>query len=146
METELMTAPLATSDTPAPGLPLVVQVGFAGSRALFDERTHPQVRVDDFSDAMLVDLKERLRALPSQLGLSERHFICGLSQLAIGADTIFTRALLELNWPQRFFLPQNRDDFLAAVGSDGKPDFDARQRDAARTLFESPHAIQERVV
>jgi hypothetical protein len=147
METELMTGSLATSEAPvAPGVPLVVQLGFAGSRTLFDERAHPQVRVEDFADALLIDLKKRLRDLPSQLGLSDRHFLCGLSQLAVGADTIFTRALLDLNWPQRFFLPQNREDFIAGVGSEGKPDFDARQRDTARTLFGSSHAIQERVV
>ncbi len=90
-------------------------------------------------------LTERLRRLPDELGLGQRHFVCGVSSLAAGADTLFTRACRELGWPQRVFLPQPREDFLAATGSAG-PDFPPDQRAEARALFESPHVIQERVL
>lgn len=128
-----------------PGLPVVVQLGFAGSRFLFDVKKHPTVDMVKFHDAVRQHLVARLKAMHTELGLGERRFFCGLSQLAIGADTIFTQALQELSWPQRFFLPQLREDFLAAKGSDGTPDFTDPQRDAARKLFDSPHVIQERI-
>jgi hypothetical protein len=128
------------------GLPLVVQLGFAGSRFLFDRSAHPQVNEAKFHDAVEAWVTKRLGQLSSELGLKDCHFFCGISQLAIGADTIFTRACQTLQWRQRLFLPQNHEDFLAARGTTGTPDFDASQQATARQLLASPHLIQERVV
>jgi hypothetical protein len=128
------------------GLPLVVQLGFAGSRNLFKQKDHPQVDALAFEKAVQHHLSNRLARLLPQLGLGERHFFCGLSQLAIGADTIFTRACQELGWPQRLLLPQHVEDFLHAVGAKGTADFTEPQRDIARELFASPHVIEKRVV
>lgn len=134
------------SSPAAPGLPVVVQLSFAGSRILLDSKSHPGVDEALFHDAVRRHLTERLRALPAELGLSDRHFVCGLSQLAIGADTLFTRACRDLSWTQRLLLPQHREDFLSAAGADGTPDFTDGQRQAARELLASPHVIQELVV
>jgi hypothetical protein len=127
-------------------VPLAVQIAFSGSRFLFDEKAHPNVDPAPFYAALQRYLTERLRILPQELGLDDRHFLCGLSQLGVGADTLFSRACATLNMPQRVLLPQQREDFLAAVGSDGAPDFTDEQRIAARKLFDSAHVIEERVV
>jgi hypothetical protein len=127
-------------------LPLVLQLGFAGNRHLLDRAAHPDADPARFEAALQPLLTDRLRRLPAELGLTHRHFVCGLSSLAIGADTLFARACAELGWPRRVFLPQQREDFLAATGSDGTPDFTPEQRVVARQLFASPHIIQERVV
>jgi hypothetical protein len=129
-----------------PGVPLVVQVGFAGSRVLLNPNAPANVDAAGFHDAVQRRLTTRLGQLRAELGLTDRHFFCGLSQLAIGADTLFTRTCADLNWPQRFFLPQQREDFLNAAGSSGTPDFTPGQREVARALFDSPHVVQERVV
>jgi hypothetical protein len=136
----------AFSESPTGPLPLAVQVAFSGSRFLLDEKAHPSVDAAAFYAHIQQYLTERLRGLPQELGLDARHFLCGLSQLAVGADTLFSRACEALNIPQRLFLPQQREDFLAAVGSDGVPDFTVEQRIAARKLFDSAHVIEERVV
>lgn len=139
-----MSASTISDASSVPGVPLVVQLGFAGSRVLFDPKA--PVAAPEFNDAVQQHLTERLRGLRGELGLTDRHFFCGLSQLAIGADTLFTRACQELHWPQRLLLPQQREDYLDAVGSKGTPDFDPQQKEVARGLFDSPHIIQERVV
>jgi hypothetical protein len=128
-----------------PGLPLVVQVGFAGSRRLFDLEAHPEVDAADFEAALQAGLRDRLSRLALELGLGDKHFLCGISQVAIGADTLFTRTCAELGILQRIFLPQPREDYLLAEGSDG-PDFSEEQRETARGMLSSPHIIQERVV
>lgn len=120
------------------GLPLVVQLGFAGARRLLDDPT--------LEGAVETRLVERLRRLPEELGLTDRHFFCGISQIAIGADTAFTRACATLQWPQRILLPQPVEDYLGAVGADGVPDFSEQQRSVARRLLGSDHIIQTRVV
>jgi hypothetical protein len=128
------------------GLPLVVQLSFAGSRYLFDAEAYPDIDAEQFHAAVRQHLSERLGRLPVELGLRDRHFFCAHSQLAIGADTLFTQACRDLHWPQRFLLPQQREDFLNAKGAGGKADFDDAQQQQARELFNSPHVIQERVV
>jgi hypothetical protein len=91
-------------------------------------------------------LTERLRNLPRELGIqAHSHFLCGISQIAIGADHAFTRACQELGIPQRISLPQPSDVYLAAEGSQG-PDFDPQQKREAEALLASPHIIQETVV
>jgi hypothetical protein len=130
----------------ADALPLVVHVGFAGSRFLFDRRDHPKVDADAFERAVQAELVKHLRALPGTLHLTPRHRLCGVSQVAIGADTAFTRACAELGLDQRVLLPESREAYLAAVGTDGTPDFDGRAREAARELLAGAHIIEERVV
>jgi hypothetical protein len=135
-----MNAPPNTN--PTPPLPLVVQVAFAGPRHLAPPPA--LAGSDSFPIALERCLKERLYWLPADLGLSERHEICGVSSLAIGGDLAFTRACQSLNWRQRVFLPQAREDFFAALGSRG-PDFSPEQAQAARELLANPHVIEERV-
>lgn len=115
--------------------PLVVQVGFAGSRKIPAE----------FEAEIRKQLAEVLAGLRSSLNLKPWHFLCGISQLAIGADTLFTQVCQFSGIPQRIFLPQHRDEFLNAIGSEG-PDFSETQKQSALTLLNSPHIIQERVV
>jgi hypothetical protein len=130
--------------TVSPTLPLVVQVGFAGSRFLFGP-ARADAAVASALEAQLQDLlTERLRSLPDELGLSPRHLLCGVSQVAIGADTLFSRACQRLGWPQRVLLPQASEAFLNA-GDPGNPDFTADERAAARALLASPHVVEVRV-
>lgn len=77
--------------------------------------------------------------------MQSHHFLCGISALAIGADSLFTEACTRLQIPQRIFLPQPCDVFLEAIGSGG-PDFTAEQKVEAERLLALPHIIQERVV
>lgn len=128
-----------------PGLPLVVQLGFAGSRFLFDAKAHPDIDAADFNRLVQAHLQQCLSNLPEQLNLSDKHFFCGLSQLAVGGDTLFSQACRDLKWPQRLLLPQQRSDFLAACGDSGSPDFSEAQRAEAEALFASPHIIDEHV-
>lgn len=136
---------MITGDDTLP-IPLVVQLGFAGSRNLFDATDVPNaIGPDEFEGKVCQELTEFIRHLPSVLGLSPRHFLCCISQIAIGGDTVFTRACQSLGIPQRIFLPQHFDEYLNASG--GKvPDFSPTQKHAARDLLASPHVIQEQVV
>jgi hypothetical protein len=126
-----------------PSLRLVVQLGFAGSRVLVPTDWDPSL-VAKFEDALVQALTARLNALRRDLGLTA-HFFCGISQIAVGGDTVFTRACAESNMVQRIFLPQHRDDFLNARGDSGA-DFSPAQQAAARELLARPHIIQECVV
>ena len=133
------------SAAPAAPLPVVLQLGFAGSRRLLDPAL--ALTADEaarFEAEVQQHLVAALRELPRELELSPRHFIVGVSQLAVGADTLFTHALAELGWQQRLLLPQARADFLAAVGSRG-PDFTPAEKLVASALFASPHIVEETV-
>lgn len=132
-----------TSTSPStPAIPLVVQVAFAGKRRLLDPADHPTVDPAAFRAALGALLTERMRRLPSELGLSTQHEVCALSSLAAGGDLLFTQTCQQLGWRQRIFLPQAREAFLAASGSDG-PDFVSSDASEARRLLESPHVIEE---
>lgn len=130
-------------------LPCVVQLGFAGSRQLFPEgagdpgeRALCEAAVEDY-------LVGRMGRLRDELGLRANHFFVGISQIACGADTLFARACLRgvpQPIPQRFFLPQPRELFLSAAGSNGTPDFTPLERAEAERLLAERHVIQERVV
>jgi hypothetical protein len=134
-----------TMKTPSQGLRCVVQVGFAGSRQLVKPAPEPAAAAE--IDAVIrAHLITQLCNLPKELKLGTGHFLCGISQVAVGADTLFCEACRELDIPQRIFLSQHGDDYLAAVNSEGVPDFDPREREKARQLLDSPHVIQERVV
>jgi hypothetical protein len=120
----------------------VVQLGFAGSRQLLETTAD--------ADALHAEIREylteRLDRLGTDLHLAKSHFLCGLSSLAAGADTLFTLACQKRGMPQRIFLPQAREEFLNAVSADGTPDFTEKERATARGLLDSPHVIYEQVV
>lgn len=126
----------------------VVQVGFAGSRRLFDASIGVEIQAN-LEQQLQSLLMERLKSLSlptAPLMLGPQHFLCTISQLAVGADTLLTRACKSLDIPQRLFLPQHPQEFLAASNSDGIADFNDVQRAEAEALIESPHIIQVRVV
>jgi hypothetical protein len=127
-------------------LPLAVRLGFAGSRSLFDPSAHPDLDEGDFHAALEAKFRARLARLHAELGLGERYFLCGVSQVAIGGDTIFAEACAALKIPLRVFLPEHREAYLAATGSNGTPDFSPAQRAVALKLLNDPNVIQERVV
>ena len=134
------------ASTVPPNIPLVVQLGFAGARFLLGKNEQPGVDEAEFLAQVEEHLCGVLRTLPGTLGLSGMHFLCGISQIAIGADTVFTRACAKLEITQRIFLPEHRDAFFAAQSASGERDFTAAQADAARVLLDSPRIIEERVV
>lgn len=126
-------------------LPLVVQLGFAGSRMLLDPKASAGMDAARFHAEIETWLAGRVERLHGELGLGARHFFCGISQVAIGADTIFCRVCRTLGIPQRVFLPQHRDEYLRAVGSEGKPDFSPAQRAESEQILASPQVIQAHV-
>ena len=133
------------ADPTVPPLPLVVQLGFAGTRSLYDSADH---RVSDpmaFKQSVGTQLTTILARLPAELGLSSRHFFCGISQIAVGGDTAFTEACAALGIRQRIFLPQPLDEYLHA-GESKDADFSPAQQAEARDLAQLPHIIQQRVV
>jgi hypothetical protein len=134
----------AAPDTVPPTLPIVVQVGFAGSRFLFGPGRLPadveRMLQGEVRDALV----GRLAELPAHLGLAPQHVLCGVSQLAIGADTVFTEACRALGLPQRVLLPQPLAAFLAG-GDAGDPDFTPAEQDAARALLATAHIAELRV-
>jgi hypothetical protein len=127
-----------------PTLPIVVQVGFAGSRRLFATPDPGVQRSRQWEDLLLPQLIDRLQTLPQRLGLGRQHLLCGVSQLAVGADTLFTLACQSMGIPQRLLLPLPGDAFLAA-GSGGQPDFSAEDRQRAGHLMTSAHIAELRV-
>lgn len=124
----------------------VVQLGFAGSRRLINDSNLSEEDQQQLEGTIQEKLREQLKELPGKIGMEPNQFLCGISQLAIGADMLFTRACRELKIPQRIFLPQSRLAFLSATGSDGSPDFSDEQHVEAEALFAAEHIIQERVV
>lgn len=131
-----------TSSQTPPALPLVCQIGFAGTRHVHPHPTQPNR--DAFDAALRRQLRDALLQLPELLGLSSQHFMVGLSQMAAGADMLFTETAAELGWKQRVFLPQSRQDFLTATGSCG-PDFSPSDQSRALALLQSDHIIEESV-
>jgi hypothetical protein len=122
-----------------------VQLGFVGSRRLLDAAA--VVSPTAFEDALLPMLGARLQRLSADLHLDrERHPLCGLSSLAVGGDLLFARVCRELEWPHRVFLPQLREDFLAATNSRRVRDFTEDEADTIREALAAPNVIQERVV
>ncbi|MES2659302.1 MAG: hypothetical protein V4689_11850 [Verrucomicrobiota bacterium] len=138
---------MSHASSTAPPLPLVVQVGFSGSRHLIPkDSSWTEKQKASFHTHLDEQLTAFLKDLPSQLGLSAPdHFLCGISQIAIGGDAAFTRACAALRIPQRLFLPQHREEYLRADGSAG-PDFSPQEIATARELLASSHIIQERIV
>ena len=121
-----------------------MQVGFSGSRSLY-EASIPAPRCAELDRQIVQQLRNVLQSLPERLGLSPAHFLCGISQLAIGADMLFAAACTDDGICHRLFLPQRFDDFLAAQGTQG-PDFTAEEQAEARRQRTAANMIQERVV
>ena len=134
----------AAPDKLPPTFPLVVQIGFAGSRLLYAPERLTPARMAAFDNALLPRLVERLAELPGLLGLSPQHFLCGVSQIAVGADMLFARALQGMALPHRVLLPQAPQAFLRG-GEPGDPDFTPAEQDAARELLGAPQVIEVRV-
>jgi hypothetical protein len=131
---------------------VALHLGFAGSRALFPSDWPAERRAA--AHARLVELLAlEIGQLKSRLGLSGKghgedetgHFWVGVSQVAVGADAVFADACVRLGIPLRVFLPQTRDEYLRAQGTQG-PDFDEDERAAALARLEHPNVIQQRVV
>jgi len=105
-----------------------------------------QAELDSRVERYLIDM---LSQLPHELELHPNHFLVGMSQIACGADLLFTRACLHArpqSIPQRIILPQHRQAYLLATDSDGIADFSADERAQAVSLLNESHIIQERVV
>jgi hypothetical protein len=123
---------------------LVVQVGFTGSRQMLDANER-RADMATFDAELTRRLAERLVALRGELGLT-CHFLCGISQAAVGGDVAFMRACDDLRIPLRIFLPQPREEFLAAVSHEGVPDFSSATAGEVRELMGRPNVVEERVV
>jgi hypothetical protein len=91
-------------------LPCIIQVGFAGSRHLFDDSLE-RTDIQALERELETQLTDRLQSLKDELGLGPNYHFCGISQVAIGADLIFSRACRALDMPQRVFLPQHEDAY-----------------------------------
>jgi hypothetical protein len=130
--------------TPGAALPCVVQLGFSGSRRLWDDAGCTAAQIAQREEAVVQHLTRRL----AEIKLPDNHFLVGISQIACGADTLFSRACAAQAAPirQRIFLPQHRADFLGAVDSDNKPDFSTAERAEAESILDSECVIQELVV
>jgi hypothetical protein len=131
----------------APSLPLAVHIGFSGARDLVPDGLELDAADrSEFEAQVYRQLKTACERLPSELGLTPQHFVVTVSQMAAGADLLFSRVARELRWPQRVLLPQSRDAYVDAVGSGGRPDFTDAQRAEAIAHLESERVIEELVV
>ena len=133
-----------TNSKPIDAHPIALHIGFSGSRQLF-----PPHLVDEalasVRASVIQQLVEKFGALRAELSLHSGYFFVGISQLAVGADSVFSDACAQAGIPLRVFLPQTRDEYLAGRGSKGA-DFNAQERLDAEARFEHPNVIQERVV
>jgi hypothetical protein len=129
----------------APSLPLVVNVGFAGARKLYDAKAHPSIDPAGFEAEVQEKFQQIMDDEVDKLNLGSQLFLCGISSLAVGGDTVFTKACQARGMVARVFLPQPREEFLNATGANGA-DFTAAEQAVARNLLVSSHVIQERVV
>ncbi|MFT5467295.1 MAG: hypothetical protein ACI8UO_002399 [Verrucomicrobiales bacterium] len=117
---------MATKTNSKP-LPLVIPIGFAGSRNLFGSERSETTRAD-LERQLVEHLQQLLAGLHKTFGLSKHsHFFCASSQVAIGADFAFTQACGESKIPQRILLPLPSDQYLTSNGSAG-PDFNDDQQ------------------
>lgn len=130
---------------PPAASPLIVQIGFAGSRYLVEPGSMTQDAEARFGEALLPALVGRLRRLAVELSLVHDRAWCGVSQVAIGADVIFTRACAELGVWQRVVLPAEREAYLSGVDESGTPDFPGAAGRQVSALLAMPHIIEERV-
>jgi len=134
------------SKSKKPTLPSVVQLGFSGSRELFDGVIIDSPTAAKLCDEVEVWLERRIVKIREELQLEDNQFFVGISQLACGADTVFSKVCRKQSIAQRIFLPEHREHFLNACEPGRAPDFTPKQRAEAKNLLESAHIIQERVV
>ncbi|MCC9608380.1 hypothetical protein LOC68_10575 [Blastopirellula sp. JC732] len=126
------------------GRPVAVQLGFAGSRRLFDDSI-PPAQIPTLEKQLVVQLRQQIEGLRNPLGLQPDQSFCGISQVAIGADLAFAEALANGGYTHRVFLPQPREDFLNAQ-EESVPDFTAEEKQVALAALERDNVIEERVV
>jgi hypothetical protein len=141
--------PAIESPPPLP-LPLVVQVGFAGTRHLLPIESSKALQTELEAKVMrkLKDVLESLKPTGTEgraLGLREGHFLCGVSQIAIGGDTLFTQACAATQIGQRIFLTNTPNEYFSASGDSG-PDFSGEQRHTAEQFLASDRIFQVRVI
>lgn len=127
-------------------LPCVVHVGFSGSRDLWGDVRCGDTQIAEWDDSVVKYLAKRI----AEIELPASHFFVGVSQVACGADQLFSRACAKQPGPrppiqQRIFLPQHRSDFLGATDSEGRADFTKCQRARAEKILDSEQVIQEHV-
>lgn len=134
-----MSAPSAIPTAP-------IHLGFAGSRTLFEDPA-PRPALEA---ALLPQLIATLRQLRIDLALTPDEPLCGISQIAIGADFLFVQACAALGCTHRLFLPQPLDDFLTAGTPvpDGTSilDFTPAQQADARAVLARTNVVEQRVV
>lgn len=126
------------------GLPLVVQLGFSGSRSFVPAEAQALIDETAFNNEVAQYLTDRLHELPKVLDLPQQSFLCGVCQLAIGGDTFFVQACQKQGIPVRIFLPQPPDVFFDTGGE--VADFTAIQKEQGKALLASPDVIQLRVI
>lgn len=127
---------------------IAIHLGFAGARALIPAGFDAEQSRATYQ--ILADLLgAEISAIRSSLGLPDEsdYFFVGLAQVAVGADWVFADACAARGIPLRVFLPQTRDEYLSAQGSNG-PDFDQSksERSAAMVRLNHPNVVEERVV
>ena len=110
---------------------------------MVDAAEHPGADIDALQRQIEDGLVAELARLHMELGLSH-HFLSGVSQLAIGADTLFAKACRRLEIPHRVFLPERSDAYFTAGSK--QPDFSAVERSEAEALLDGPSVIQQVVV
>jgi hypothetical protein len=123
-----------------------VHIGFAGKRDIVSSLAATPQLGEKFEAEIQQHIEAVLAALPGRAGLGETAFLCGVSQVAVGGDLLFARSCARLDIPQRIFLPQHRDEYLTAIGSNGLPDFSPAERAAAERALSGPTVVEERVV
>ena len=125
-------------------------IGFSGSRLLYiNDNLAEKDKVADrgvFEKTLAVQVSQKIKDLFHRLNRSLEDAEA-LSQIAIGADMVFTRSCQMLNIQQRLCLPQPFDHFLDAVDTpSGYPDFSDEDKMEARELRKHPNFIEEKVV
>lgn len=125
-----------------------LHIGFAGSRFLYAPQRIDAALAAAFDDELVSALADRLRALPPPLAAAAQRPLCGVSQIAIGADALFARALRSIGARHRVLLPQPLDAFLAARddSDSGEPDFTLDEQSAARSLLARDNVAPVEVV
>src|ERR1700722_4906164 len=134
---------MSQTQSTSASLPCVVQLGFSGSRDLWGYVRCGDKQIAEWEEIVVQHLAKRI----AEIELPASHFFVGISQVACGADILFSRACGAQSRPipQRIFLPQHRSDFLNATDSHGKADFTNCQRAQAEAILDSHQVIEEHV-
>jgi hypothetical protein len=126
-----------------------VHLGFAGARDLFPGIGDPQRRVK-FAEELTRQVTQKLSQLRAhpRLPLHEGHFFVGVMQIGSGGEGVLADACDSNGIALRVFLPQARDEFLAARSPRAPfdDDFSPAQREKAQQRLQRASVLQERVV